>query len=249
MKLFTFLLLFPVFALAQPNCASVYRKIFHENPMESLDREVLKEIQTSYFDLDRSSKSAVKKWNDTLLASLNEAPLPSSVGSRKPAVSYDEAKDLFKILNDHPVASCKQLPKYDPNKNIGFCFGRAVAGHLLALQEGVHKESVRKIWAVGTMHADNITWGHHVATMVRGQGGKWYVLDPEYKRVLTLETWIKKVKEMDADGKLMFLSSEAKRFGPATPDAYSAIELNSDFYNKYFSDLLAEMRKTARERK
>jgi hypothetical protein len=209
----------------------------------------LKEIQVSYFDLDRSNKNAVKKWNKTLLTSLNQYPLPTTSAKRKSALSYEEARELYKILNDHPVASCRKLPKYDPGGNIGFCFGRAVAGHLLALQEGVHKDSVRKIWAVGTMHADDIVWGHHVATMVRGQEGKWYVLDPEYNRVLKLETWMRKVKEMDAEGNLIFLSSEAKRFGPATSDTYSALELNSEFYNRFFTDLLAEMRKTAQQKR
>lgn len=243
-----FFLVFTLFSFsieASPHCPSFFEKITGEAPLDRLDREILKELEQNYFFLDRSDQSAVHKWNQSLVNALRASPIPTS-STQKTTLTDQEIRTLYRALENHPVASCKHLPKYDPQGNIGFCFGRAAAAHLLALQEGLHKESVRKIWAVGTMYANDVTWGHHVATMVRGADKKWHVLDPEYKKAMPLENWIREVKKMDADGKLIFVSSDAKRFGPVSSDTYQALEIKSDFYNQYFEDLLEDIRRRSR---
>lgn len=248
MYLFLLLTLFNYFGEAAPRCPGLFEKITGEAPLDRLDRAILKELEQNYFFLDRSDQSAVHKWNQNLVSALRASPIPSST-TQKTTLTDQEIRILYRTLENHPVASCKHLPKYDPQGNIGFCFGRAAAAHLLALHQGLHKESVRKIWAVGTMYANDVTWGHHVATMVRGADKKWYVLDPEYKKVLPLENWMREVKKMDGDGKLIFVSSDAKRFGPVSSDTYQAIELKDDFYNQYFEDLLEDIRKRSKEKK
>lgn len=248
MYLFALLFFFSTLSEAAPRCGSFFQKITGESPLDRLDREILKELEQSYFSLNRSDQRAVHQWNQNLVQALRSSPVPQS-STRKTTLSDHEIRSLYRMLDNHPVASCRNLPKYDPQGNIGFCFGRAATAHLLALQEGVHKDSVRKIWAVGTMHANDVTWGHHVATMVRGHDKRWYVLDPEYKKTLVLEDWIREVKKMDADGKLLFLSSDAKRFGPVNSDTYQALELESDFYNSYFEDVLEDIRNRARSKK
>ncbi len=248
MYFFLLLTLLSISGEAASRCQDFFEKITGEAPLDRLDREILKELEQSYFFLDRSDQSAVHKWNQNLVNALRSSPIPTST-TQKTSFTDQEIRLLYRALDNHPVASCKHLPKYDPQGNIGFCFGRAAAAHLLALQLGLHKESVRKIWAVGTMYANDVTWGHHVATMVRGTDKRWYVLDPEYKKVLPLENWMREVKKMDADGKLIFVSSDAKRFGPVSSDTYQAIELKDDFYNQYFEDLLEDIRKRSTEKK
>jgi hypothetical protein len=233
--------------LAEAGCKKFFQKIVNEDPIYSLDRAILSEFQGSYFDLNRTDQQAITEWNRRVKSSLDRLPLSGADRGRKSGLSRAEIKNLYKELAEHPVASCKKLPKYDPKGNIGFCFGRAVTAHILALQKGMAKEGIRKIWAVGTMQADNITWGHHVATMVRGADKKWWVLDPEYGKAMDLDTWMKNVKEMDVDGKLLFLSSDAKRFGPYGADTYSSEEFSSDFYNQYFEDLMKSTRAESEE--
>jgi len=111
----------------------------------------------------------------------------------------------------------------------------------------VAKENVKKIWAVGTMEYDKINWQHHVAGMVRGDDGKWYVLDPEYDRVLELRAWMNRVKKMDKKGSLLFFASEGKRFAPFNGDPIKPWDVSRDAYNGYFADYMAESRREAAE--
>ncbi|MBU6376294.1 MAG: hypothetical protein KGQ59_09890 [Bdellovibrionales bacterium] len=189
-----------------------------------------------------SKKKALKhteKWNQDLLEAL-QAPL-APTGSRRNGVTREEADDLYRYVNCHPVAGMSQVRKYDPAGNFGFCFGRATAVHVEALRRGLSRSRVLKIWGVGPMKGG---WGHHVATLVAGKEGGWWAIDPEVGKVVSATEWMKWLKDEqeNLEEPLVFFVSEAERFGPASSSKYNRIDLygteSGDIYNGYFRDLL-----------
>ncbi len=250
-------------------CADDFSKIINshdENWAQKLGETVLKEINDSYYDVDRNNPARIAKWNKTLERTMRELPLTGDVRGRLGGLSWQEITALYEKIINHPVGDYRIVSKYDPEGNIGFCFGRAMIAHIEALETGLAKENIRKIWAIGTMKYDNILWNHHVATMVRGKNGIWYVLDPEYGQVLKMATWMKRVKKMDADNKLEFFVTNPNRFGPESDLASRRnvaplpLELGTTTsqrndtdaprpYNGYFQDEMEYTRREAAELK
>ena len=215
---------------------------------QQLGRMVLRELNRNYYDLqEQAAPGKIQQWNETLLKKLNSLPLTGESRGRKSGLTTEEIQALYNDGATNPVGDYALVKKYDPEGNIGFCFGRALVMQIEALKHGVAKEAVRKIWAVGSMKYKDIYWQHHVATMVRGTDRAWYVLDPEYDKPLVLEKWVKTVKEMDSDGRLQFFASDGKRWGPADSSAPYPSTLKSDFFNGYFEDLMVESRREAEE--
>jgi hypothetical protein len=111
-----------------------------------------------------------------------------------------KARDLLLLdAKAHPVARLDQLNKYDPQKLTGFCFGRAMAVHILARQRGLKPQSIKKQFIVGDLRgirAKETEWRFHLTTLVKGEGGKWYAIDPIFPRVLTQTEWIEKTRAM-----------------------------------------------------
>ena len=105
---------------------------------------------------------------------------------------------------------------------------------------------MKKIWVVGPMSGN---WGHHVAYMVRGDNGKWFVID-NVTGLVTHDTWIAKLKQFKkSNDELMFFTTEASRFGPDSHRTYNTVDLfnvsnsnwsqfdrDSDYYKGFFHD-------------
>jgi hypothetical protein len=241
-----------LFAAEEEFCARDFSEIINsqqKNADQQIEEIVLKEIEDSYFNVERSSSENIARWNEILLREINELPMTDGKNGRLTGLGWDEITGLYKKVARHPVADYKIVKNYDPYGNMGFCFGRAMAAHIEAIQTGLDKKNIRKIWAVGEMSYKKIMWQHHVATMVRGKNGVWYVIDPEYGRPLKMETWARTVKKMDSNGKLQFFITDAHRFDPIDADPYRPADMNAYFYNNYFVDMLAYTRREADELK
>ena len=132
---------------------------------------------------------------------------------------------------------------YDPKGTIGFCFGRATIVHMEALIRGVNPDAIRKIWIAGDMKQ----WGHHVATMIKGEKG-WYVIDTNNGKPVLAKDWLafyQPFKNKNAKDIMVFVT-RADRFGPYDPQSYTGINLfnsntshyerTADFYRGYFYD-------------
>jgi hypothetical protein len=190
-------------------------------------------------------------WNEALIRTATEMPLDVRNPKRIYGLSQREIKALFRKVDRHPVASHSKLKKYTPEGNIGFCFGRALTAMIEALRMGAARETVKKIWLIGGLNGSTNTWGHHVATMVRGKDKMWYVIDTNYSAPMPLATWYKRcLARYKNDGKVQLFMTDAKRFGPeggvnAGPIQKSTIE--DPFYNGYFTDLMKQSRQEARE--
>lgn len=103
--------------------------------------------------------------------------------------------ELFKAVYFHRVAALDKVPKYDPGEILGFCFGRAMAAHLLARLGGLDEGSIRKLFIVGDMREGaDPEWRFHVAALVRGTDARWYAVDPVMKKPLEINAWIRGVR-------------------------------------------------------
>lgn len=112
-----------------------------------------------------------------------------------------QLKSLYRDAIQNPVATLDRVEGYDPDGIIGFCFGRAMAAHLLARRMGLSPESIRKLFIVGDLRSDpeKPEWRFHVTTVVRGPDNRWYAIDPimfhgSYAP-LTVAAWIKNVRQ------------------------------------------------------
>jgi len=196
----------------------------------------------------------IQKHNDKLIELLSNMEAPQVTGNWKASLELEDAHKLFAWLEAHPVASSHMLMKYDPNENIGFCFGRATAVHLEALGKPykLHPSAIRKIWVFGPMKGG---WGHHVATIVltrkNPEGHTFVVVDP-VTGVITAEKWIKDIRknyQISAKDPLMYFVTDPSRFGPY-PGKYTRMDLfgpdkgnrDTDAYRGYFDDLMTKFR-------
>lgn len=177
--------------------------------------------------------------NREVLTQMNDLAAVKSKGNRKTSLNAKEAKDLYEEVTRHPVARLLNVKKYDPNSQMGFCFGRAMTAHLEALSRGVAKDSIRKVYVVGSMKAlvGDIIWQFHVATAVKSSDGNWWVIDPFFGKVVKLEQWYDRMYSHDTKGTLRLYVTDSNRLGATSGGGYRKGHLMMDFYNGYFKDL------------
>lgn len=120
--------------------------------------------------------------------------------STKDALDADERQSLYRTVARHKVAALSQLHKYD-NQKIGFCFGRAMTAHLAARKLELKAEAIQKLFIVGDLRSGpDPEWRFHVTTLVRGEDGKRYAIDPVVgsvagqARPFLLDDWIETVR-------------------------------------------------------
>lgn len=166
----------------------------------------------------------------------------------KTALTEEEAKDIFRIMTYTSGIRLIDIVKYDPASKFGFCFGRAFFGNLIMLQNGIHRDSIKKVFVYGPMKGGLFGWGFHVAVMVAKEGGGFWVLDPSHGTIETIESWYAHYEKASKDGRIKMDISAGDRFGrsgfnPASWDSlrkdYDSI-LNEKYGTKYkyFVDVL-----------
>lgn len=206
-------------------------KIFLEN-REKTGRPV-----PSCQDLDHFNASQLQELN-----SMNTLDAPPFTGdqNRKASLSRSEADELYRRVSTNPVASLFAVSKYDPkNSGIGYCFGRAMTGHLEALfNMNVKNSSIRKLFAMGSLITGSTKWGWHVTTIVKSSEGGWWAIDPIYGSVCTVDQWYQwMLTRFNPSHDLVLLHDNAMRLGPSS-DRYALRQINHPDYNNYFKDLL-----------
>jgi hypothetical protein len=244
--------LFAILALPAAMVSAPARAEVFQRELE----EITAEYQNRNLFNFRSSLSAktIQARNEELVKALGAVTAEKEPGTRNPTLTMAQAEELYDWLDNHEVAAQTMLWKYDPKKNIGFCFGRAFTIHmeLLAPKVKLQRSSVQKIWAVGPMHGG---WGHHVATMGKADTGGFIVIDPVMGRPVTPQEWIARMQsqfEMSPSvNPVMFFVTKPERFGPASSAKYSQLDLFGpgrdrlkDIYHGYFMDVLDVRRKT-----
>ncbi|MCX5795605.1 MAG: hypothetical protein NTY77_08945 [Elusimicrobia bacterium] len=134
-------------------------------------------------------------------------------------ITAPQRRQLWDATYRHPVAGIddeKKLAKYDPQGFIGFCFGRAMAVHLLARQMGLAEDGVRKLFVIGDLREGaDPEWRFHVTALVRGEDGAWYAIDPIMDDPMSAAAWMAEVrKTWDKGRKARFYMTPASTVLP-----------------------------------
>lgn len=123
--------------------------------------------------------------------------LQDGLPQTKDGLSAAERDELFRSVSSNRVLNVDELGHYDPKGYIGFCFGRAMGAQLLARKMSVKKESIAKLFIVGDLRSGaDPEWRFHVTTLVKGEDGRWYAIDPILGRPMPAEEWIATVKRV-----------------------------------------------------
>ena len=204
-------------------------------------------LKKSLFTVERGTvKESIAK-NEQVLVGLKDMPT-NSASKRKVGLDDAEMYSLFREVNDHPVAALSKVSQYEKfQKGIGFCFGRATTAHLAALKNGVDKDSIRKVWALGDLRTGDVNWRYHVATIVRNKKGEWIAIDPIFGRPMPVDDWYKEMKKFDHKGNMRIFDTEPKRMGPDAGGQYNKRQFNHFLYNGYFTDLMASFREESKK--
>lgn len=202
--------------------------------------------QMKYAEDQSKTALRVTERNQRLVNDLANEPQQSN-GDGKAPFTRDQANALYFKNLSHPVVGNAALSLYDtPDRRFGFCFGRAQWVAIELLRLGVRKENIKKIFAVGNMRDQDISWQFHVATMVRVDDGEWIAIDTELSRIATATEWVSQLERISTDGKLLFFVTEIDRLGASSTMKFGPAEFRNPFndpnYNKYFEDMMADFR-------
>lgn len=226
------------------SCPALFEGSLNES---EFGKKLQDEIKHNLFDNSYLPAEQALDRNQKLLRFLETLPVPDGKG-RKVGISEADAGKLIERITQNPVAGPAKRGRYDPRGNMGFCFGRAMTAHLLALESGVHKDSVLKLFAVGSFKTGDTSWRYHVTTIVRGVDGDWWTIDTVFGYPMRPAEWYKKMLAMDRGDMNLFVT-EAKRFDPTNTLPYSRSDnLSLDSYRGYFTDLLHYFRGEAKKR-
>jgi hypothetical protein len=250
-----FLIYFTAGAEAAPRatawaCDSLYRAVWPAvNPQApNLSALELRALTHNFFLTQQTLKAnggeTINKWNEVLLAEFEKIPFTARLANRKAGLNREEIRRLYDRVSNHPVAAQCHLHKYDKDGRMGYCFGRATAAHLEAIEAKVQKESIRKIWAVGPMKTGSTNWQYHVTTLVRDDQGVWQAIDPIMWRPIPLQQWVTKMKSFSTDSSLTFFVTDPKRGFPHFGGRYRPDHFRGDQADPFFRDLMEESRKS-----
>ncbi|MCK6599628.1 MAG: hypothetical protein L6Q37_14785 [Bdellovibrionaceae bacterium] len=131
----------------------------------------------------------------------------------KTALTLEEATDIHRIMSYTDNLRLGAIIKFDPTSMFGFCFGRAFFGNMIMQQNGIHKDSIKKVFVYGPMKGGLFGWGFHVAVMVDKEGGGYWVLDPSHGKVETIEDWFAHYEKASKDGRIKLDFAKGDRFG------------------------------------
>ncbi|MAF77824.1 MAG: hypothetical protein CME60_06645 [Halobacteriovoraceae bacterium] len=198
----------------------------------------------------RLSNQEIKEMNQKVIDLLSKEEIPSGVRTfDQPTIdeiSRDQAETLFQDMKNSPCV--RNLNRYQRDDvTIGYCFGKATLVHMTSLIRGVNPHSIKKIWIVGETTG---WWGHHVAGMVKGENGKWWVMDKDAGELVDHETWIHLFSRLKKNKDLMIFVTDPERFGPANNVQYNTFDLfnvpahgleqyssENDYYKGFFKDV------------
>ncbi|MBU2574855.1 MAG: hypothetical protein KKH28_12340 [Elusimicrobia bacterium] len=128
-------------------------------------------------------------------------------------LSAPQIKSLFYKTSNNKVAALDKVAYYDPSGELGFCFGRAMAAHLLGRRMGLKEQSTGKVFIIGDLKSGETTeWRFHVTAVVRGPGKDWFAIDPIMTGPMPVGTWIKEIRAMvdkRIKAKIYFTHSDA----------------------------------------
>jgi hypothetical protein len=156
-------------------------------------------------------------------------------------INKKQAEPILRSIKAHPVVGDSSADRYNTNKEVGYCFGRAAYVHFELLKAGVLDKNITKIFAMGGLYRDKVGWDYHMATAFQDVESNWWVIDNlTGNDLLSINDWMSKVSEWDGNLKeprLRFYFTDAAKFQPIL-GSYSVKRFNLPIYHGYFKDLL-----------
>jgi len=211
---------------------------FYEQELQVARKSLSKDLTPAKRQMELSLK--MQKKNQEFLSELKEWGTNSSM-------TLVQAQNILNSIPKHPIIGNPGEKKYDPNHEIGYCFGRAAYVHLELLRQGVPAKSIGKIFVLGSLYREYRGWDFHLATIVKSSDGEWLVIDNLVEEVSLVPEWMKKISKWDRDSRnpsLRFYFTDPVKFLPLA-GPYSKESLNNPIYNNYFIDLLKWFRESA----
>lgn len=155
-------------------------------------------------------------------------------------LTRQEAQVISDWMNSHSVISYDKITKYDPERKIGFCFGRAMAVHLELIARGVSKDAIRKVFITPSMGLDHF----HVVTVVRGPAGVWWAFELN-SQPMPLTEWVARWGERVGTKMKVHITDPSKFAGQA--GKYNRLQFADGqgvdgYYRNYFLDFLKSYR-------
>ena len=196
-------------------------------------------------------KQDFQQLNQDLLKSIQSYEPTTSIG-RINGINAQQGQMLIsKVMNHDMLSDSKR--NYDPEGQLGFCFGRALKLHLELLRYGVNKDSIKKIFVIGPMNLPGKVWQFHVATIVKDlNSNDWWALDTNLRKPVMVADWMKYYEKYRSDRterlfrKPKIDPTKSLRFYITQPEKIGASgwEYNiksgglfDDYYNEYFKDM------------
>jgi len=144
------------------------------------------------------------------------------------ALTGQEQQYIYDLVASGNVTSLGALGRYDPDHQIGFCFGRAMAVHLLSRRMGLAEDSIRKLFIVGCLGSGGKTeWRFHVATVVKGCDGAWHTVEMNVaKGPLPVQDWVAEMHRVWDPGKKARLYAASPSW--VLPDVRTFREINEE---------------------
>ncbi len=218
---------------------------FNELPnREEAAKSALRQLEASWgsgslFEIQqKASLAAIQEHNASVQAAL-AAPLPPIKTKLARRIIQDQARTI--LAEVHQTPSHRSQHKYQIRGCNGYCFGRAVIAHIEALRRELHPESIKKLWAIGSMQGNN---AFHVTTLAPAKGArgiKWWSLDANSSQPTDVNQWMSQLAQMSTDQRLMFFVTDGYRFSPHADVYYNEWDLfgtssKQDYYAGYFLD-------------
>jgi hypothetical protein len=220
-------------------CELAYRVI----GLSAEEENLISNLEGNFYKVHKKSPAETAAANQKMLGELRGLPAPPG-SARKAALDSEGREKLYQEVVSLPEVQNSVCGRYKNSARFGFCFGRALAVHLQALKSGVDKRSIRKVWAVGNLRIDGSKWKYHVATIIRGEEGKWYAFDPNFGKPVTVEEWYTKIRSnSDPEKTARIYSTGAGRLFPYHSAKYNSEALSRTLFRGFFEDLLSTIRK------
>jgi len=161
----------------------------------------------------------------------------------QPGADEKTILEVYRELAENPVARVDAVTRYDKRGDVGFCFGRAMLVHYLLLIRKIAPENIAKIFAVGKLRYKNQLWDFHMATMVRGWDGQWWVIDTLFEKPLPFDEWRKMATAFGASREfpeVRLFVTDPRKFQPNYP-AYRLSDLSVPELKPFFSQLFSSV--------
>lgn len=218
--------------------SSGYQAISDFDLFEVYNNEV-KALKIRFPDKSRVSAELQARNFSELREFYKDTALKPQITTAYRPLQSTHAIEILISIPSHPVIGDKVALKYDPTREIGFCFGRAAYVHIELLRRGIDAKHIAKVFVMGGLFLENIGWDFHVATIAQDGAGTWWAIDSLFKSPKPLEDWMSEVAKWDANQRfpaLRFYFTDPLKF-QALKGSYDSGYFYSDVYRRYFEDL------------